>query len=164
MAKVFMMCGKLCSGKSTHAEMLRKEHKAVILSIDEITLALFGQDAGEKHDDYVKRARKYLYEKSLDIIEMDINVILDWGFGTKKEREFAREFYCSRNIPFEFHYIDIDDEEWKRRMEKRNKDVLAGKTNAYYVVDGLITKLNSMFEKPDRSEIDMWIDQMGEQR
>lgn len=46
-----------------------------------ITLALFGQDAGEKHDEYVKRARKYLYEKSLDLIQMDINVILDWGFG-----------------------------------------------------------------------------------
>lgn len=157
MARVFMMCGKLCSGKSTHAEALRKEYKGVILSIDEITLALFGQDAGENHDDYVKRAQKYLYKKSLDIIEMDIDVILDWGFGSKEEREFARKFYDSRNIPFEFHYIDIDDEEWSIRIEKRNKDVLAGKSNAYYVVDELIAKWNSSFEKPDRNEIDIWI-------
>lgn len=157
MARVFMMCGKLCSGKSTHAEALRKEYKGVILSIDEITLALFGQDAGENHDDYVKRAQKYLYKKSLDIIEMDIDVILDWGFGSKEEREFARKFYDSRNIPFEFHYIDIDDEEWSIRIEKRNKDVLAGESNAYYVVDELIAKWNSFFEKPDRNEIDIWI-------
>lgn len=158
MAKVFMVCGKLCSGKSTYSKALRKEHKAVILSVDEITLALFGQDAGEKHDDYAKRAKKYLYGKSLEIIEMDINVILDWGFGTKQEREFARKFYGSRNISFEFYYIDIDDEEWNRRMEKRNKDVLAGKANAYYVADELVAKLDSIFEKPDRNEIDVWIE------
>lgn len=41
---------------------------------------------------------------------------------------------------------------------------MAGKTNAYYVVDELIAKLNSLFEKPDSSEIDMWIDQMGERK
>ena len=47
MAKIYLMCGKLCSGKSTRAEQLRREHRAVLLSVDEITLALFGQDAGE---------------------------------------------------------------------------------------------------------------------
>ena len=48
----------------------------------------------------------------------------------RKEREFAREFYCSRNISLEFHYIDIDE---------------------------LRTKLNSTFEKPDRNEMDIWL-------
>ena len=157
MAKVFMVCGRLCSGKSTYAERLRKEHRAVILSVDEITLALFGQDAGEKHDDYARRAQKYLYGKSLDILEMDINVILDWGFHTKQERDYAREFYGAGNIPFEFHYIDITDEEWNRRIEKRNREILAGRASAYYVVDELVAKLNSVFEKPDRQEMDVWI-------
>ena len=40
MAKVFIMCGKLCSGKSTYANRIRQTHKAVILSIDEIMLTL----------------------------------------------------------------------------------------------------------------------------
>ncbi len=157
MAKIFMMCGKLCSGKSTYAEALRNTHKAIILSVDEIMLALFGLDAGEKHDDYVKNAQTYLYEKSLDIVEMDRNVILDWGFWTKREREFARAFYRARNIPFEFHYIDVDDEKWSRQIAKRNQDVSTGKANAYYVVDALVAKLNAMFEKPDRDEIDVWV-------
>jgi len=157
MAKVSMMCGKICSGKSTYAESLRKKYKAVILSVDEITLALFGQNTGEKHDDYVERTEEYLYEKSLDIIDIGIDVILDWGFWTKKERDFAREFYSAKNIQFEFHYIDIDDKEWYRRLHKRNRDVLAKKINAYYVDDGLAAKFNSIFEKPDISEIDIWI-------
>lgn len=75
MAKVFMMCGKICSGKSTYARKLSKEHNAVILSVDEIILALFGQDAGDKHDEYVARTEEYLYRKSVGIIESGINVI-----------------------------------------------------------------------------------------
>ncbi|MCQ2576776.1 MAG: ATP-binding protein [Treponema sp.] len=157
MAKVYMMCGKICSGKSTHAAELRKLHKAVVLSVDEITLALFGQDAGDKLDDYVARAEKYLYEKSVEIIESGINVILDWGFWTKRERNEAREFYASKNVECEFYYIDIPDEEWYRRLDKRNKAVMENKTSAYYVDEGLAEKFKQLFEIPDRSEIDVWI-------
>ena len=93
MPKVMMMCGKLCSGKTTYAKNLRKAGKAVILSVDEIMLALFDQHAGEKHDDYVARIKGYLYQKSLEIIDSGIDVILDFGFWTKEERVCARSFY-----------------------------------------------------------------------
>jgi len=157
MPKVMMMCGKLCSGKSTHAEKLQKECRAVILSIDEIMLAMFGHDAGEKHDDYVAKAKGYLYKKSLEIIESGTDVILDWGFWTKAERDYAREFYGSRGIQNELYYIDIDDREWNRRIEKRNQNILAHKSSAYYVDEGLAAKFNAIFEKPDPSEIDHWV-------
>ena len=155
--KVYLMCGKICSGKSTHARELRKEHRAVVLSVDEITLALFGQDAGEKHDDYVARAEAYLYRKSLEIVESGISVILDWGFWTKEERDYARQFYGSRNIPYEFHYIDVDDAEWHRRLEKRNAAITRGELDAYYVDDGLAAKFAAIFEKPEPGEIEIII-------
>lgn len=159
MPKVFLMCGKICSGKSTYADKLRKERNAVVLSVDEITLALFGQDAGDKLDYYVEKTEAYLYKKSIDIIDTGINVILDWGFWTKKEREFARIFYTSRNIECEFHYISIDNSKWKNRLQKRNKDVLEGKSNSFYVDEGLAAKFESIFEMPDKDEIDVWIEQ-----
>ena len=154
MAKVIMTCGKLCSGKTTYAKKLQKELGAVILSIDELMLALFGQDAGEKHDDYVGRTKGYLYKKSLEIIGCGIDVILDWGFWTREERLCARSFYGSRGITNEFHYIDIDDGEWQRRIDKRNQDILAHRCDGYYVDEGLSEKFRSIFEKPDPSEID----------
>ena len=149
------MCGKICSGKSTYADKLRIANKAVLLSIDEITLALFGRDAGENHDMYVERTEKYLFEKSVEIIESGINVVLDWGFWTKAERDFAKEFYHSRGIDFEIHYIYISDETWQRNIQKRNAEVLAGKTSAYYVDDGLMKKFASIFEIPSKDEIDI---------
>ncbi|HBI51921.1 MAG TPA: hypothetical protein DDX72_03970 [Ruminococcaceae bacterium] len=52
-----MTCGKICSGKSTLAQKLRLEYKAVILSVDDITLALLGQDPGGKLDGYVEKLK-----------------------------------------------------------------------------------------------------------
>ena len=157
MPKVIMICGKLCSGKSTYAELLRKVNNAVILSVDEITLALFGQDTGEKHDEYVAKTKKYLYRKSLEIIDSNVDVILDWGFWTKEERVRAISFYDLNRIPNELHYIDIDDGEWHKRIEKRNQDTIAHKSDAYFVDEGLAAKFESIFEKPDPSEIDRLI-------
>lgn len=152
-----MTCGKICSGKSTYSEKLRKEYKAVVLSVDEITLALFEQNVGEKHDEYVERLEKYLFEKSLDIISVGINVILDWGFWTKAERDYAREFYGSRDIRYEFHYIDISQDTWHMRLDKRNKKILAGEVQAYYVDENLRDKVEALFEQPDKKEMDVWI-------
>lgn len=157
MAKVIMTCGKICSGKSTYAESLRKENDAIILSIDKVMLSLFGKDAGEHHDDYVAKTEKYLLEKSLQIIEFGVNVILDWGFWTKDKRAFVRDFYCSHGVDCEFHYLEISDDEWQKRLEKRNREVEKGKTDAYYVDAGLAAKCASVFEKPTRDETDLWI-------
>ncbi len=157
MAKVIMTCGRICSGKSTYAEELRKKHKGVLLSVDEITLALFGQNAGDKHDDYVERAEKYLFGKSLEIIENGIDVILDWGFWQKAERDYARSFYKNHGVECEFHYIDISDEEWKRRIEKRNGMVEKGEISAYFVDENLAVKADGFFEKPLDGEIDIMV-------
>lgn len=157
MPKVYLMCGKICSGKSTHAQMLRKAHSAVLLSVDEITLALFGQDAGEKHGEYVARAERYLYQKSLEILETGINVVLDWGFWTKAERGEARKYYGSRGIETELHYIEISDAEWYRRIRQRNESIRENQTDAYYVDDGLAAKFQAIFEPPAEAEIDVRI-------
>ena len=58
----------------------------------------------------------------------------------------------------EFHFLDIDDSEWRRRIEKRNQDILANNSNAYYVDEGLLEKFDAIFEKPDPSEMDFWVE------
>lgn len=157
MAKVIMTCGKICSGKSTYAEQMRLKNRAAILSIDEIMLALFDQHIGDKHDEYVESLEKYLFDKSVELIEIGVNVILDWGFWTKDERKFAKEFYESRNIECEFHYIDVSDEVWEQRLNKRNNLILEGKTSAYHVDENLAKKFDAIFELPEKEEISVWI-------
>ena len=118
-----------------------------------------GQNGGNTLDVYVEKLEQYFFQKSVEIVETGINVILDWGFWTKAERDFAKEFYGSRGIEYELHYISISDEEWYRRLEKRNKDVLEKKSDAYYVDEGLAEKFKSIFEIPGKDEIDVWVEE-----
>lgn len=154
MPKVIIICGKICSGKSTYADRITKTRKAIILSVDEIMLTLFGQNAD---DSYVARAKSYLYKKSLEILGIEIDVVLDWGFWTQKEREYAKKFYTPKNIKPEFHYLDVDYNEWQNRINKRNKDIRENKFRSYYVDKALIAKFLKTFEEPDKSEIDVWV-------
>lgn len=153
MPKVLVMCGKICSGKSTYAEKLKLENKAVILSVDELTLALFENQAGEKLDFYVETLKEYFLKKSLDIVEAGADVILDWGFWTKKERDYAREFYDSRNISYQFYYMNVGIDEWKKRILKRNQEIKREQLEAYPIDKGLLSKVEKMFEEPDRKEL-----------
>lgn len=153
MPKVLIMCGKICSGKSTYAEKLKLENKAVILSVDELTLALFENQAGEKLDFYVEKLKEYFLKKSLDIVEAGADVILDWGFWTKKERDYAREFYDSRNISYQFYYMNVGIDEWKKRISKRNQEIKSEQLEAYPIDKGLLSKVERMFEEPDRKEL-----------
>ena len=108
---------------------------------------------------YVGKLEQFFFQKSVEIVETGINVVLDWGFWTKSERDFAKQFYGSRGIEYEFHYISINDEEWYRRLDKRNKDVQEKKSDAYYVDEGLAEKFKSIFEIPGKDEIDVWVEQ-----
>ena len=65
MNKVILLCGKICSGKSTYAEKIIQKEKAVLLSCDELMLAIFDPLLGDKHDIISDRVQKYLYQKSL---------------------------------------------------------------------------------------------------
>lgn len=120
-------------------------------------LALFGTDAGEKHDMYTEKLQAYLLEKSAEIVMSGIDVVLDWGFWTREKRTAAREFFERRGICCEFHYLDVDDETWAARINKRNKTVGAGSLTDYPIDAGLLEKFTSLFEMPDREEIDLWI-------
>jgi predicted kinase len=157
MAKVIMTCGRICSGKSTYARKIKEMLGGVILSVDELMLEILGGETGDKHDEYVKRTEKYLYKKSAEIASSGTDVILDWGFWKESERRFARKFYKDHGISCEFHYISVDDEEWKRRIEKRNAEVQNGRSDAYFIDEGLAAKFERLFEVPERSEMDIWI-------
>ena len=74
MAKVILICGKICSGKTTYAKKLCRKTGAVLLSVDEIMLSMFGMYAGEMHDEYARRTREYLLEKSTELIGAGIDV------------------------------------------------------------------------------------------
>ena len=158
MAKVIMTCGRICCGKSTYARKLQENRNTVVQSIDDITLALCPEGAGEMHDTYVLRAEQYLLALSLQILESGADVILDWGLWTRAQRERLRAFYTGHGVENEIHYLRISPEEWERRIRKRNARQNEEEPQAYFVDEGLLRKVESLFEEPSDTEIDVLIE------
>jgi predicted kinase len=156
MPKVILICGKICSGKTTYAKKLANESKAVRLSADEIMLALFGQHLGTQHEEIAEKTEKYLFEKSVEIIASGINVILDWGFWTHEFRQRTSNFYKDKSINIEWHYIDVNDDVWQQNINMRNDKINNGQDNSYFIDKNILAKFNNLFEMPKKNEIDVW--------
>ena len=93
MVKVIITCGKVCSGKTTYAKSLCKEQRAVLLSVDEAMLTIFGNDAGQMHDEYTECIKTYLKKSAAEAVKNGINVVMDWGLWTKRERKVKRAYF-----------------------------------------------------------------------
>lgn len=157
MAKIIAICGKICSGKSYYADKIKDKENAVILSTDEVTFDLFDNQQGENYNQLASRVNSYLMKKSVELVKVGCNIILDWGFWTSKIREEVSNYYKSHDIQCEWHYIDIDDTTWYKNIDERNKKVLLGDGGSnFYVDDGLLKKVLSQFEVPSRNQIDVW--------
>jgi predicted kinase len=156
LAKIILICGKICSGKTTYAKNIMEENKAVLLSVDEITLSLFGQHLGYKHDEIAEKTEKYLYKKSVEIISLGINVIFDWGFWKKSQRKYATEYFGNLRIEIEWHYIEVNNKIWGEYVQKRNNDVENSKENNYFIDENIAKKFWNIFEEPQKDEINIW--------
>jgi len=93
MAKVFLICGKICSGKSFYTRQLKEKEHAVVLSCDEIENDLFHHDLGDRRDAISADIKAYLHKKAVDIVRAGCNVILDWGFWSREERADVSAYY-----------------------------------------------------------------------
>lgn len=157
MAKVYLICGKICSGKSYYAKSLQEKYNGVILSTDEATYDLINNEQGEFYNIFAERVNNYLKKKAAEICKAGANVILDWGFWTKRNRLDITEYLKECGVSYEWHYIDVTDDIWNRNIEERNKRIEEGNGDSdFYVDEGLLSKLISLFEIPEEDEIDIW--------
>jgi len=105
MAKVILICGKNHSEKTEYTSNLVEKNAAIIYSIDEI-FEVFNLKIYENQDVF-KKAKEYVYNKSVEIVGLGVNVILDWGFELEHERLDAMMFFKSNKIKYEWHYLDM---------------------------------------------------------
>ncbi|WP_443725902.1 AAA family ATPase, partial [Ruminococcus callidus] len=132
------------------------EH-AVILSTDEVTYDLTNNQQGDGYDEFAIRVNLYLRKKAVEIVNAGCTVILDWGFWTKENRKEIKRYGENNGVLVEMHYIDIDDKTWYENIEKRNNEVISGNGgSSFYVNEGLLNKVSSLFEIPEKEEIDIW--------
>ena len=156
MGKVVLTCGKICSGKSYYSKQLKEELNAVVISPDEATYELLNNEQGEFYDIFSKRLINYLTKKVGEIAQAGANVVFERGLWSKNERQEVKEYYKSIGIDCEIHYVCVDDETWKQNIAERNKRIEAGNGGSdFYLDEGLMEKLESLWEEPNEKEYDV---------
>lgn len=155
MNKVILLCGKVGSGKTYTADRLHKENNAVILSCDELMLTMFDECLGEKkHAETQHRAFLFLAQTAVGVVEAGRDAVLDFGFWTKDSRDFAKEYFNSRNVPAEIYYIRSDDETRKARVKKRNEELSKITDRRQYIIsEEMLVRFDGKFEEPDDADV-----------
>ena len=150
MTKVILLCGLPCSGKTTYSENFKD--KAVVLSCDELMLSLFPAQLGDKHDEISQKVKNYLLNLSLDILRTHTDIILDFGFWTKADRENTISFYQDKGYTCEVYYLKVSNEQLIINLHKRNAEVEKGLKGSYFIDENILNKALSLFEEPDQDE------------
>jgi predicted kinase len=152
MATLHLMVGLPCSGKTTLARKLEHEKSALRLTPDEWQIPLFGQDAEEpEHDTRHSIIESMLWNIAGRALELGTNVILDFGFWAREEREEYRSRAKQLGASSEIHYLDVSEEELLRRLEERN---LRASQESFRISKEAMKPWIAFFQKPTPDELE----------
>lgn len=119
-AVLFLLCGKIASGKSTLAASLAKKHDALVIAEDELLSQLYDN---KNLDDYIQtstRLRTALEPLIIRMLAKGINVVLDFQANTVRSRTWLKELVTKSGAVHELHYLDVPNEICKERLKIRN--------------------------------------------
>ena len=147
MGKLFLLCGKPGSGKTTLAKSLKEKFGLIHFSADDFMLKLFGEIEDRNLFDKKLKATKELIYQICDDILVNNNVVLDFGFWAKTEREELKNRFKNHKVVIV--YLKLDEEKIFSQIENRNLNL---KDNEYFMDLNTFKILSSKFEEPTSEE------------
>jgi predicted kinase len=121
MPTLFLMCGLPGSGKTTLAKQLERERRALRLTPDEWVVRLFGSSLTLPTLDWCRDPVEALqWSVAERALGLGVNVILDFGFWTRQEREDFRGRASKLRAASEVHFLDVPRAVLLSRLESRN--------------------------------------------
>ena len=152
MAALHLMVGLPCSGKTTLAQRLESEKAALRLTPDEWQVGLFGQDAKEpEHDARHSFIEAMLWNVASRALVLGTNVILDFGFWAREEREDFRLRAKQLGASSEVHFLDVPKDELMRRLAVRNSQL---SQTSFYIPEDMMKPWIAFFQKPTLDELE----------
>ncbi|MFX4276887.1 AAA family ATPase [Aliarcobacter butzleri] len=149
--KLYLMCGKMASGKSTLSKKLAEENNAILLSEDEILKKLY-PDEIKTIEDYIKyssRLKNMLREHIIELLKKENSVVLDFPANTINQREWFKKIIKKANIEHEMFYVKRSDEICKNQLKKRNENLSKDEPLIDEATFDAITKY---FQEPNDNE------------
>ena len=155
MATLHLMVGLPCSGKTTLAKRLEKECGALLLSPDAWQAALFGSRYAdgpfppETLDRMHDRIESMLWKVAARALSLGVDVILDFGFWSRAERDDYRQKARALGAGCRLHVLDPPREELFRRLAARNR---APGDDSLVIPPACLEKWLEIYEPPGKDE------------
>jgi predicted kinase len=155
---IHFICGSTGAGKTTYAIELCAKIDAVRFSIDEWMAALFWMETPQPLDpawsiERVDRCCSQMWRTATDIATRGLPVVLDWGFGSAKQRAKYADLAAKASLPVTVHFLDVPAEERWSRVRLRN----CGRGETYQlpfdVTREMFDFVESIWEPPSFAEL-----------
>ena len=151
MATLFLMCGLPGSGKTTLARRLERDRDALRLTPDEWIARLFGQALTPPALDWCRDPVEALqWDLAERALRLGVNVILDFGFWSRAEREEFRARAARLGAGSELHFLDVERAELSARIAARNAALPPG---TFHITEAQLEAWRQVFEPPAADEL-----------
>jgi predicted kinase len=154
MSEIVLCCGKVCSGKSTFALRLKRDHGFHHFSSDAWMLHFYEPTPDRQlFDERLAKCEAMIYRVSEELLARGGNVVLDAGFWKRSERDALRARFEGLGHRVSLVYFSI---EWERQLEYMRTRNAAGAADSYRFDPETVATLNGFFEEPapDESVLD----------
>lgn len=149
MVHVIMMCGVCGSGKTTYAKQKEKEGY-IRLSIDEEMWNNYRKRGVDypvsEYDRLSEETEKRLRQKMIELIKTGQNVVIDFSFWNKANRDKYRKLILEADGKLELVYMKADKQVLRKRLKARNQSIHAN--SPFVITDEILDHHFNDFQEP----------------
>ena len=121
---LYLLCGKIASGKSTLARRLAERPTTLLITMDHWMSLLFPTE-NRTIEDFARlsaRLRDAMGPHVVDILRNDLSIVLDFPANTVRWRSWMRSLIDEADVAHELHVLDVPDAICKQRLRQRNAE------------------------------------------
>jgi predicted kinase len=153
------MVGLPCSGKTTLARQLESKYSALRLTPDDWHIRLFGHDYKDNmteteekmHDSRHESVESLMWDLAVKVLALGVDVILDFGFWSRDEREGFRARANDLGVGFNIHFVEVPEDVLFERLEIRNALQHEG---TFFIPKVKLKEWIHIFEPPSQEELE----------
>jgi predicted kinase len=150
MPTLYLVCGKIGSGKTTLARQLAARPATLLISEDHWNSTLWADEL-KTIEDYGRlstRLRAAMAPHIVAILKQDLSVVLDFAANTVKQRAWARSVIDAAEVPHELHVMNMPDAICLQRLHQRN----ASGQHEFHVTDAEFEQFTRFYVPPSPDE------------